>query len=158
MPNAGLAITFGRPLALARRAGIVGKFIFEIGAEPLFDGAAAYFQAFIDAIRGSAGLPRRLAVAIELPRHRLGRAVDHARLAFGGTFKQGIFFKLALNVGGELQVGELQQLDRLHQLRRHHQRLALAHLQSLSQCHQVTACWSGSCLSKTGPVVYRNAA
>ena len=68
-------------------------------------------------------------------RDRLGRAIDHARLAFGGAFEQGVLFELPFDVGGQIQVRELQQLDGLHQLRRHHERLALAHLQSLSQCH-----------------------
>ena len=90
-----------------------------------------------------------LAVAVEFRRDRLGRAIDNTRLAFGGSFKQGVFFELPLDVGGEIQVRELQQLDGLHQLRRHHERLALAHLQSLSQCHQMTASWSSSCLSNS---------
>ena len=68
-------------------------------------------------------------------RDRLGGAVDHARLAFGGAFEQRILLELPLDVGGQIQVRELQQLDGLHQLRRHHERLALAHLESLSQCH-----------------------
>ena len=76
-----------------------------------------------------------IAVAAELRRDRFGRAVDDARLAFGGALEQGILFELPLDVGGQIQVRELQQLDGLHQLRRHHERLALAHLQSLRQRH-----------------------
>ena len=78
---------------------------------------------------------RRIAVAVELRRDRLGGAVDHARLAFGGALEQRILFELPFDIGGQIQVGELQQLDGLHQLRRHHERLALPHLQSLRQCH-----------------------
>ena len=86
----------------------------------------------------SAGPPMstgRIALAVELRGDRLGGAVDHARLAFGGALEQRVLFELPFDIGGQIQVRELQQLDGLHQLRRHHERLALAHLQSLSQCH-----------------------
>ena len=101
--------------------------------------------------------PDRIAVAAELRRDRLGRAIDHARLAFGGALQQRIFFELALDVGGQIQVRELQQLDGLHQLRRHHERLALAHLQSLRQRHPGDLSWSISCLYNSDGVVYRDA-
>ena len=121
--------------ARAGLARVVGKFVFEIGAEPLLDRAAADLQVLVDAVRGAANVPGRIALAVELRGDRLGGAVDHPRLAFGGAFEQRVLFELPFDVGGQIQVRELQQLDRLHQLRRHHERLALAHLQSLSQCH-----------------------
>ena len=138
------------------RAGarLIGKFVFEVGAEPLFDRAAAGLQAFVDAVRHHADLAR-VAVAAEFHRDGFGVAVDNTRLAFGGSFKQGVLFELPFDVRGQIQVRELQQLDGLHQLRRHHERLALPHLQSLRQRHQMTACWSSSCLSNSNAVVYR---
>jgi hypothetical protein len=36
--------------ALCGGAAVVGEFVFEIGAEPLFDGAAAGFQAVVDPV------------------------------------------------------------------------------------------------------------
>ena len=120
--------------ALRRLAGVVGEFVFEIGAEPLFDGAAAGLQAFVDPVGRTVRLGRRIAAA-ELRVSGFRRAFDNARLALGGAFEQGILFELPLDVGGQIQVRELQQLDGLHQLRRHHERLALPHLQALRQCH-----------------------
>ena len=146
-------IRTGPRAGLAR---IVGKFVFEIGAEPLLDRAAAGLQAFVDAVRGAADVHGRIALAVELRGDRLGGAIDHARLAFGGALEQRVLFELPFDVGGQIQVRELQQLDRLHQLRRHHERLALAHLQSLSQCHpERPPNWSVSCLSNSDGVVYR---
>ena len=57
------------------------------------------------------------------------------RVAFAGPLQQRIALELPFHVGDQIQVRELQQLDGLHQLRRHHERLALAHLQALRQCH-----------------------
>ena len=52
-----------------------------------------------------------------------------ASLASG--LQQRVALKLGVDVGGEVEVGELQQLDRLHELRRHHERLALPDFKSL---------------------------
>jgi hypothetical protein len=42
---------------------------------------------------------------------------------------------LGLDIGDQVEIGELQQLDGLHQLRRHDQRLALPKLKSLGKRH-----------------------
>ncbi len=47
------------------------------------------------------------------------------------AIKQRISLELLLDIGGELEIGELQQLDGLLQLGRHHQGLPLAKLKSL---------------------------
>ena len=61
--------------------------------------------------------------------------------------EQRIALQLGLDIGHQIEIGQLQQLDRLHQLRRHHQRLALADLESLGQCHLTgRPNWSDSCL------------
>ena len=114
--------------ALRRLAGVVGKFVFEIGAEPLFDGAAAGLQAFVDPVGRAVRLGRREPPPSNSASIGFRRAFDAARLALGGAFEQGVLFELPLDVGGQIQVRELQQLDGLHQLRRHHERLALPHL------------------------------
>src|SRR5206468_1800338 len=50
-----------------------------------------------------------------------------------------VALKLAVHIGGQIEVGELQQLDGLHQLRRHDERLALPELESLRQRHRISA-------------------
>ncbi len=79
----------------------------------------------------SALLRGRLAV-------RLGRRRGLGRLALR-AFEQRVLLDLGLDVGHELEVGELQQLDRLLQLRRHDQRLRLSlrltKVQPGRQCH-----------------------
>ncbi len=60
---------------------------------------------------------------------------DLGRLGLG-PLQQRITLELGIDVGGEVEVGELQKLDRLQELRRHHQGLALAHLEPLQQTHQ----------------------
>ncbi len=59
------------------------------------------------------------------------------RLAFGSVVavEQRIALQFGLDIGDEVEIGELQQLDGLHQLRRHHQSLALPKLKSLRKCH-----------------------
>ena len=75
---------------------------------------------------GTGAIQRRaIALAVELGRDRLGRTLDHTRLAFDSALQQGVLFEFPLDVSGQIQVRELQQLDGLHQLRRHHQGLAL---------------------------------
>ena len=57
--------------------------------------------------------------------------------AFGlGALEERVALEFGLDIGGEIEMGELQQLDRLQQLRRHHQGLALAELQPLQQTHR----------------------
>ena len=114
--------------ALRLLAAVVGEFVFEIGAEPLFDGAAAGLQVFVDPVGRTVRLGSREIAAAELRVTGFRRAFDNARLALGGALEQGILFELPLDVGGQIQVRELQQLDGLHKLRRHHERLALPHL------------------------------
>ena len=48
-----------------------------------------------------------------------------------GSVEQGVALQFGLDIGDEVEIGELQQLDGLHQLRRHHQGLALPELKSL---------------------------
>ena len=61
--------------------------------------------------------------------------VRHVGLVVICAFQQRVTLKLGIDIGDEVEVGELQQLDGLHQLRRHHQRLALADLKSLRKRH-----------------------
>jgi hypothetical protein len=51
-------------------------------------------------------------------------------------FEKRVLLDLPLDEVLEFHVGELQQLDRLLQLRRHHQRLCLAQIQALRDCHR----------------------
>jgi hypothetical protein len=60
----------------------------------------------------------------------------------GGSFialKQRVLFDLALDIGGELDIGELQQLDRLLQLRGHDKGLALPDIEPLGESHDTSA-------------------
>jgi hypothetical protein len=56
-------------------------------------------------------------------------------LAFSRSLEQRIALEFALNISGQIEVGELQQLDGLHQLRRHHERMALPDFESLGERH-----------------------
>ena len=69
------------------------------------------------------------------------------RVVVVGALEQRVAFEFALDIGRQIQAGELQQLDGLHQLRRHHQRLALAEFESLRQRHGESrqGNWSDSC-------------
>ena len=73
---------------------------------------------------------RRQACGRRWLRRGAGGSLSAARL------EQRIALELGVDIGDEVEVGELQQLDGLHQLRRHHQRLALPDLESLGQRHE----------------------
>ncbi len=110
---------------------IVREHVFELGAQPLFHRGAAGFHVLADPVGG----PGAVLLALGRGAFRLGGGRRRLILALG-ALEQRIAFELALDIGGEIEAGELQQLDGLHQLRRHHQGLALAELQSLRQRHR----------------------
>ena len=87
---------------------------------------------------------------VSIPSIGAGAFLGASAVAIGRAFQQRIAFKLALHIGGEVEIRELQQLDGLHQLRRHHERVALPEFESLAQCHIAMHKWSGSCLPRLG--------
>ena len=83
---------------------------FEAGLQPFRRRRSPFSAARVAVGLGSAPAPRRrLVVALV-------------------ALEQRVALELGLDIGDEVEIGELQQLDGLHQLRRHHQRLALAEL------------------------------
>ena len=134
------AATSAVPLRVGRRlrgarvrgglAGVVGEYVFKVGAEPVLDRGAADFEVAVDPVAG-------LALILD-GGWGFGLLFGGSRLALAGAFEQGVAFELPFHVSGQIQVRELQQLDGLHQLRRHHERLALAHFKSRRQCHGCT--------------------
>ena len=61
--------------------------------------------------------------------------VARGRFVIGAVVEQRIALEFRVDIGRQVEIGELQQLDGLHQLRRHYQRLGLADLQSLGERH-----------------------
>ena len=64
-----------------------------------------------------------------------GLGLGVALLGLGVALQERVALELALDIGDEVEVGELQQLDGLHQLRRHHQRLALPQFELGAEGH-----------------------
>ncbi len=69
----------------------------------------------------------QLAIHHRLVRGRRAFRLD-SRLGLGAAVEQRVLLELGLDIGDQIEIGELQQLDGLHQLRRHHQRLTLSDL------------------------------
>ncbi len=135
----------GRRRHFRRRAllaAIVRKYVFKLGAEPLFHRGAAGLHVLVVPI-GSASA---VLLALGGGAFRLGGG-RRRFVVVTGALEQRVFFELDFHVGGEIKAGELQQLDGLHQLRRHHQRLRLAELQSLRQRHKGFPAETGTILA-----------
>ena len=124
--------------ALAAGLGLIGGSVVDMVLGPLRFGFAV--RRAVAAVPGLAGLGRLVGGL---------RAVDAGRrLAVGvAGLEQRVALELGVDIGDQVEIGELQQLDGLHQLRRHHQRLALPDLESLGQRHESGVIWSDSCLS-----------
>src|SRR6266568_890602 len=120
----------------------------EVRAGWAFGGAGARIEASFGPIGGGVVRSGR---GLEIGRAPLSLALA---VALAGLLEQRIALELVVDIGGEIQIGELQQLDGLHQLRRHHQRVALPKFESLRERHVIRVKWSVSCLSGLRAAVY----
>ncbi len=75
------------------------------------------------------GFPSHTILDRLIGRLRAGRNAGRRLAIRIGSVEQGVALQFGLDIGDEVEIGELQQLDGLHQLRRHHQGLALPKLE-----------------------------
>src|SRR5262249_4087246 len=118
-----------RPLGAARQGFGIGARTIGIISRPTLKIAAICWRLGIAcalAVRpfGRPGLVSSLLLALRCAL---------SLLPVAAALEQGIFFEFVLDIGDEVEIGQLQQLDRLHQLRRHHERMALPDFESLAQ-------------------------
>ncbi len=119
---------FGR-----RRGGVVGKYVFEIGAELFFHRGTA-LEAVLHPVV-AATILAAFSLGGKFRLHFGQRLVVALAFRFFRAFQQRIAFQFGFDKRNEIEIGQLQQLDRLHQLRRHHEPLARPHFEFLRDCH-----------------------